>query len=79
MTQKGVGIFDHMCALKWNHWDICLVLHWVHQMTETNQTFLGATLAKTKPDKLTPQEYNILIKTCVPAFSSDSGACDRKF
>ena len=48
-------------------------------MTETNQAFLGASLAKTKPDKLTPQEYNILIKACVPAFSSDSGACDRKF
>ena len=48
-------------------------------MTETNQTLLGASLAKTKPDKLTPQEYNILIKACVPAFSSDSGACDRKF
>ena len=48
-------------------------------MTETHQTLLGASLAKTKPDKLTPQEYNILIKACVPAVSSDSGACDGKF
>ena len=48
-------------------------------MTETNQTLLGASLAKTKPDKLTPQEYDILIKACVPAVSSDSGACDGKF
>ena len=47
-------------------------------MTETNQTLLGTSLAKTKPDKLTPQESNILIKAYVPAFSSDSGACDGK-
>ena len=48
-------------------------------MTETNQTLLGASLTKTKPDKLTPQEYNILIKACVPAVSSYLGACDKKF
>ena len=48
-------------------------------MTEIKQTLLGASLAKTKPDKLTPQEYNIPIKACVPAFSLDSGACDRTF
>ena len=77
MTQRSENIWSQ-CV----HLNGIIGMGCLFSVTLSTSTFDDkhkSDLVKTKSDKLTPQEYNILIKACVSSFSSDSSVCEMTF